>query len=357
MPESILTSYADAIQQALHDALQKRPEVILMGEGVPDPKEIFGTTRGLQDKYGKDRVLDMPIAENGMTGVCIGASLAGIRPVIVHQRIDFVLLAMDQLINNAAKWHYMFNGQQTVPIVVRLIVGRGWGQGPQHSQGLHKLLTQIPGLKVYMPVTASDAYHMMIAAVEDEGPVVFIEHRWLHSIKGQLDKKATTKVSVDKLDVLCQGTDVTVVAFSYMAIEALKAAEYMQEHSVQVEILSISDLTEIDFQGIQQSLRKTGHLIVADNACEQASIGHEIISALCCRDPGLFQTPPKLIAWPNHPVPTSPYLAEHYYPGCIQIVEAIFQQLNKPYDADCVNSALTDEMPTDVPNTSFTGSF
>ena len=357
MPEPMLISYADAIQQALHDALQKWPEVILMGEGVPDPKAIFGTTHGLQDKFGKDRVLDMPIAENGMTGVCIGAAIAGIRPVIVHQRIDFVLLAMDQLINNAAKWHYMFNGQQTVPMVIRLIVGRGWGQGPQHSQGLHKLFTQIPGLKVYMPVTSGDAYHMMIAAVEDDGPVVFIEHRWLYSIKGSLDKVTTKKGSLNKLNVLRQGTDVTLVAFSYMAIEALKAAEYLQAHGVQIEVLSISDLTEMDIHGIQQSLCKTGHLVVADNACEQASIGHEIISALCRKDPGLFKTAPKLIAWPNHPVPTSPHLAEHYYPGCVQIVEGIFQQLNKAYDSNYVKSFLTDEMPTDIPNTSFTGSF
>ena len=357
MPEPSVISYADAIRQALHDALQKWPEVILLGEGVPDPKEIFGTTHGLQDKFGQDRVMDMPIAENGMTGICIGAALAGVRPVIVHQRIDFVLLAMDQLINNAAKWHYMFNGQQTVPLVVRLIVGRGWGQGPQHSQGLHKLFTQIPGLKVYMPVTASDAYHMMMDAVKDDGPVLFIEHRWLHPIKGYLDKNVTVKTSLDQLEVLRQGNDVTLVAFSYMAIEALKAAEYIQAQGISVEILSISDLTAMDTQGIQKSLSKTGNLIVADNACEQASLGHEIISSLCRKDPGLFQTAPKLIAWPNHPVPTSPYLAEHYYPDCVQIVGAIFQQLNKPYDANQVKIALSNEVPTDIPNASFTGPF
>jgi pyruvate dehydrogenase E1 component beta subunit len=298
----------------------------------------------------------MPIAENGMTGVCIGAALAGVRPIIVHQRIDFILLAMDQLINNAAKWHYMFNGQQTVPIVVRLIVGRGWGQGPQHSQGLHKLFTQIPGLKVFMPVTASDAYHMMMAAIKDEGPVVFIEHRWLHSIRGCLDKTVEPK-AVDKLEVIRQGTDITLVAFSYMVVETLKAAEYLQEHKIQIEVLSISNLTTMDIQGVQRSLLKTGCLIVADNACEQASLGHEIISSLCRKDPGLFQTAPKLIAWPNHPVPTSPYLAEHYYPDCVQIVGAIFQQLNKPYDANQVKIALSNEVPTDIPNASFTGPF
>jgi pyruvate dehydrogenase E1 component beta subunit len=150
------------------------PRVIVIGEGVPDPKAMFGTTAGLRERFGGERVFDMPLSENGATGFCIGAALSGMRPVMVHQRIDFALLAMDQLVNNAAKWHYMFNGKASVPLVVRVIVGRGWGQGPQHSQSLQGLFAQIPGLRVVMPTTAHDAKGMLMAAIADKGGRIMV---------------------------------------------------------------------------------------------------------------------------------------------------------------------------------------
>ena len=176
-------TYAQAIQEGLHQSMEADARVILVGEGVPDPKAIFATTAGLRDRFGSARVFDMPLSENGMTGICIGAALSGLRPVMVHQRIDFALLAMDQLVNNAAKWHYMFDGLANVPLVIRVIIGRGWGQGPQHSQSLQALFAHIPGFKVVLPATAYDAKGMLISAIEDNNPVIFIEHRWLHNIK------------------------------------------------------------------------------------------------------------------------------------------------------------------------------
>ena len=355
MHDENLMSYADAIQQGLYDAMQTWPETVLIGEGVPDPKEIFGTTNALQETFGSERVLDMPIAENGMTGICIGIALAGMKPIMVHQRIDFVLLALDQIINNAAKWHYMFNGQQSVPLVVRLIVGRGWGQGPQHSQSLQKIFTLIPGLKVFMPVTASDAYHMMIKAVADSNPVLYIEHRWLHPVKGHLNKQA--KLKLEQAEILKKGNDVTVVVFSYMLVEVMKAAEYLEAQGIQLEIVSVRYLTEIDIDTVQGSLLKTGHLIIADNACEQASLGHEIISKLCCLNPQVFSEPPQLIAWPNHPVPTSPYLAESYYPGPLEVTKTVYQILKLPYEESTLKQYFLSETPSDVPDISFTGPF
>ena len=149
-------TFAAAIREGLDQSMEKNARVIVIGEGVPDPKAIFDTTAGLREKYGSRRVFDMPLAENGMTGICIGAALSGFRPVMVHQRIDFALLAMDQLVNTAAKWHYMFDGKATVPLVVRMIVGRGWGQGPQHSQSLQAMFAQVPGMAVEVGKTSAE---------------------------------------------------------------------------------------------------------------------------------------------------------------------------------------------------------
>ena len=152
-----------------------------MGLGVPDPKGIFGTTIGLQKKYGSKEFFDIPLSENAMTGVALGSAITGMRPIFTHQRLDFSLVAMEQMVNQAAKWHYMFGGKMKAPIVIRMILGRGWGQGPQHSQILHNWFAHIPGLKVVMPVSPSDAKGMLISAVEDDNPVIFLEHRWLYS--------------------------------------------------------------------------------------------------------------------------------------------------------------------------------
>lgn len=204
-------TFVEALREGLYQAMAADPRVIVIGEGVPDPKAIFNTTAGLQEKFGRHRVYDMPLAENGLTGVCIGAALSGIRPVMIHQRIDFALLAMDQLVNNAAKWHYMFDGKATVPIVIRMIVGRGWGQGPQHSQSLQAMFAHVPGLKVVMPTTAHDAKGMLVSAIEDDNPVLFIEHRWLHHVKDDVPENLY-RVPIGKARVLHEGTAVTVAA-------------------------------------------------------------------------------------------------------------------------------------------------
>jgi len=184
--------YFGAIREALDQSMQEDANIFIIGEGVPDPKGIFGTTSGLREKYGEKRVLDMPVSENALTGVCIGAALTGLRPVLMHQRVDFSLLSMDQIINNAAKWHYMFGGQLKVPLVIRMIIGRGWGQGAQHSQNLQALFSHIPGLKVVMPSTAYDAKGLLISSIKDNNPVIFLEHRWLHNISGFVPEESYT---------------------------------------------------------------------------------------------------------------------------------------------------------------------
>jgi len=353
-------SYAQAIREGLDQAMEKDSRVIVIGEGVPDPKGIFGTTAGLRDKYGNRRVFDMPLSENGMTGVCIGAALSGLRPVMVHQRIDFALLAMDQLINNAAKWHYMFDGKASVPLVVRMIVGRGWGQGPQHSQSLQAMFAQVPGIKVIMPTTAHDAKGMLISAIEDDNPVLFIEHRWLHHIKDNVPEEYY-RVPLGQAKMLHEGDAVTVAAFSYMAVESLIAAKaLMSAMGIGVEVLDMRSVRPLDVASVLNSVRKTGRLIVADTAFRTGSIAGELISQVVEQAFDVLKAHPVRIASPDHPAPTSHFMAEHYYPTPQMIADAVLDMTgtdkNSASYPELCSLMLRDE-PHDTPNRGFTGPF
>ena len=353
-------SFAEAIREGLDQAMENDPRVIVIGEGVPDPKAIFNTTSGLRNKYGNQRVFDMPLAENGMTGICVGAALCGLRPVMVHQRIDFALLAMDQLINNAAKWHYMFDGKASVPLVVRMIVGRGWGQGPQHSQSLQALFAQVPGIKVIMPTTAHDAKGMLISAIEDNNPVLFIEHRWLHQIKGNVPEEYY-RVPLGQAKVLYEGDAVTVAAFSYMAVESLIAAKaLMATMGIGIEVLDMRSVRPLDVASVLNSVRKTGRLIVADTGFRTGSIAGELISQVVEQAFDALKTHPVRIASPDHPAPTSHFMAEHYYPNPQMIADAVLGMVRA--DKNSANyrelcALMLRNGPHDTPNRGFTGPF
>ena len=255
--------FDQAINEAIDQCMAEDPAVYIMGLGVPDPKGIFGSTLGLQQKYGSARVMDMPTSENGMTGVAIGSALVGMRPIMAHQRIDFALLAVEQIVNQAAKWHYMFGGQMNVPLVIRMIIGRGWGQGPQHSQSLHAWFAHVPGLKVVMPTTPYDAKGLLIASVEDNNPVIFIEHRWLYNIVGHVPEEVY-RVPLGRARVARQGKDLTIAAISYMVLEALRAADMLAADGIHAEVIDIRSLKPLDDELILKSVRKTGHLIVVE---------------------------------------------------------------------------------------------
>jgi pyruvate dehydrogenase E1 component beta subunit len=194
-------NFSVAINEAIYQAMEIDDSVICYGLGVTDPKTVFGTTAGLEERFGSHRVFDMPTSENAMTGIGVGLAITGYRPIMVHQRLDFFLLAMDQLVNSAAKWHYMFGGQQSVPLTIRLITGRGWGQGPTHSQNLHSWFTHIPGLKVVMPAFASDVKKLLVASIQDPNPVVFIEDRWCHVQKIERTSIRSNSIKLSELEV------------------------------------------------------------------------------------------------------------------------------------------------------------
>lgn len=353
-------TFAQAVREGIDQAMEQDARVIVIGEGVPDPKAIFNTTAKLRDKYGARRVFDMPLSENGITGVCIGAALSGMRPVMVHQRIDFALLAMDQLVNNAAKWHYMFDGKASVPIVVRLIVGRGWGQGPQHSQSLQGMFAQVPGLKVAMPTTAHDAKGILISAIEDDNPVLFIEHRWLHQIKDNVPEEYY-RVPLGQAKVLHEGDVVTVAAFSYMAVESLIAAKaLMSTMGIAIDVLDMRTVRPLDVVRVLNSVRKTGRLIVADTAFRTGSIAGELISQVVEKAFDALKTHPVRIASPDHPVPSSHFMAEQYYPSAQTIADKVLDMVK----ADKTSSRYRDlcvlmvrNGPHDTPNLGFTGPF
>jgi len=353
-------SYVDAIREALDQAMDLDPAVILIGEGVPDPKAIFSSTAGLQEKYGRERVFDMPLSENAITGVCIGAAISGMRPVMIHQRIDFSLLSIDQIINNAAKWHYMFNGKSKVPIVIRMIVGRGWGQGPQHSQSLQALYASIPGLKVVMPTTAHDAKGMMMTAIRDDNPVIFIEHRWLHHVKDVVPEQPY-EIPLDKAKVIHAGENVTIAAFSYMNIESLIAARALLSiMGIGVELIDMRSIRPLDVDAVIESVQKTGRLIVADTAYKTGSIAGELIAQVVEFAFEFLRAPPLRVCSPDFPTPTAASMTAEYYPTPVMIVQAVLKIMGKGDDTEGYRQLIQSvkrEGLHDVPSREFSGPF
>jgi len=351
-------TYSQALLEGLRQSMERDSSVIVIGEGVPDPKSIFGTTAGLQEQFGTKRVFDMPLAENGMTGVCIGAALDGLRPVMVHQRIDFSLLALDQIINNAAKWHYMFDGAVAVPLVIRVLIGRGWGQGPQHSQSLQALFAHIPGLRVVMPTTARDAKGLLIAAIQDNNPVIFIEHRWLHHIRDHVPVDFYP-TPLDQARVVRKGNDVTVVATSYMLIEVLRAAQLLADYGIEVEVIDLRSIKPIDIETIINSVQQTKHFMVADTGWLTGGVTAEIVAQVTEQAFHVLQQPPVRIASPDHPVPTSHFMADDYYPEAETIAERIVHLLgkNQTVDLATIMTTLRRPEPRDVPYRDFHGPF
>ncbi|MBF0171556.1 MAG: alpha-ketoacid dehydrogenase subunit beta, partial [Nitrospinae bacterium] len=265
-------SYKEALREAHKLMMEKDERVFIMGEGVDDPGGVFGSTIGLCNEFGKDRVMDIPLAENGMTGVAIGAAISGMKPIFVHMRMDFLPICMDQIVNHAAKWYYMTGGKVNVNIVIRSIIGRGWGSAAQHSQALHSLFVHIPGLKVVMPATPYDVKGLLIAALKDGNPVMFVEHRWLYESVGYVPDEIYT-VPIGKGVIRKHGGDVTVVAISHMVYEAMKAANELQNLGINIEIIDPRSIKPLDEELIFESVKKTGRLVVADVGCKMAGVG------------------------------------------------------------------------------------
>lgn len=319
--------YKDAIREAQYQLLENDKNVFLLGEGIDDKGGVFGTTKGLYEKFGNDRVMDIPIAENGLTGVAIGAGIAGMKPIFIHMRMDFLPMAMDQIINHAAKWYYMSGGKVNCPLVIRSIIGRGWGSAAQHSQALHSLFLSIPGLKVVIPSTPYDAKGLLISAVNDGNPVMFIEHRWIYDYIGYVPEEMY-KVKFGKGIIRRQGNHVTLVAISMMVYESMKAAKILEAEGIDVEVIDPVTIKPMDEELIFDSIKKTGRLIIADVACKTGGVGAEIACRVSEEVFHHLKSPIKRINFPDLPTPCSPVLESAYYPDYNNICTSIRELIN-----------------------------
>ena len=347
-------TFVKAINQAIEIAMQIDPKVLCYGLGATDPKGIFGSTLGLEEKFGQERVFDMPTSENAMTGVGIGLSMAGFKPIMTHQRLDFFLLAMDQLVNGAAKMHYMFDGAVSVPITIRLILGRGWGQGPTHSQNLQAWFAHIPGLKVVMPSNAYDAKGLLLSSIFDPDPVIFLEHRWLHNSLGEVPLD-DYRISLGKANKITKGKDVTLVSMSYMTVEALMAQKYLEKYNISLDLIDLRTVKPIDFEAIVESLETTRKILILDTGVSTCSIASEIISYIAINHSSLLDKPPEKITMPDIPEPTSYGLTKNFYPRAADIAQKIISIIGiegiNPYQE------IKKPSPHDVPGEWFKGPF
>lgn len=347
-------NFGEAINDAMKVAMEIDPKVLCYGLGVDDPKRIFGTTNDLKETFGPNRVFDMPTAENAMMGVGIGAAIGGYRPVFVNQRFDFILLAMDQIVNAAAKWHYMFGAQANVPVVLRVVVGRGWGQGPTHSQSLHAWFSHIPGLKVVMPTTPADAKGLLLSSIFDNNPVMFIEHRWLHNMQGDVPE-GDYRVPLGKASLMREGKDLTIVSNTLMSIEAQHAVDHLSDRGVTADIVDLRTVRPIDWDAIYTSVEKTGRLLVLDIGNEFGSIASDIIARVVTERPNLLKAAPQRITMPDHAVPTSFALTKDFYPDATNIVRSIGKILDQEFEWESLANRF--EWPHDVPGNWFSGPF
>ena len=293
-----------AINEALHQTMANDKSVFLIGQGVKSPWYVGNTCQGLLEKFGPERVIDTPVSENAVTGSAVGAAIAGMRPVVVHPRMDFMMYAMDPIINEAANWHYMCGGRSSVPVVIWGIINRGGEQAAQHSQAFQALFAHIPGLKVVMPSTPYDAKGLMIAAIRDDNPIIYIDDRWLYS-QEEVVPEEIYEVEIGKAIIRKKGADLTLVSSSYMVIESFKAAQELAEEGIDVELIDLRTVKPLDESLILKSIRKTGRIVIADGSWKNCGVSAEISALVSEKGFKYLKAPIQRITLPDSPAPAS----------------------------------------------------
>lgn len=320
-------TYAEAISAASVDAAEKNKNIIFLGIGVQYPSGIFGTTNHLYEKFGSERVMDIPAMENGLTGIAVGLCRSGYKPVIIHARSDFMLLAFDSIINLMAKWNYMFAGNAgKADVVVRSIIGRGWGQGATHSQAFHSLLGHIPGLRVLLPGTVQDAYSMTYKSLLDQTPTIIFEHRSLYAIKDFVDRE-NAQDDFNKPKLLKKGRDITLAGYSYATHQLLKVSEILQLNGISAEVFDLRALNLTSLEELEASIKKTKHVIFSDVTWIPYGATSEIIAQFSEKNSISQNIKMARIGNNFSPAPTSEFLENIFYPSEIKIVESCFNLL------------------------------
>jgi pyruvate dehydrogenase E1 component beta subunit len=315
-------SYADALNQGLCQAMELSDSVIVLGQLVDYGPGVFGSTAGLVERFGPERVRDFPVSEGAMTATAIGAAAAGLRPVLVHHRLDFMLYSMDAIVNWMALWRFKSNRQSTLPIVIRAIVGQGWGQGPQHSKSLHAWFAHVPGITVAMPATAFDAKGMLLEGVFGENPVIIMEHRSLFSLKDRVPQ-VPYRVRFGRAAVRRLGRDLSIVALGVMVPFALRVASKLADVGVDAEVIDLRTVSPLDANTVCTSVSKTGRLCVIDPAWQSFGVSAEIIACVAERSGRAMRADPVRICHPDSHTPMSSALEAVYYPEEAAVVERL----------------------------------
>lgn len=317
-----IKSYAKAINEAHDQLLASDDRVFVIGQGVESPWCVGTTTLGLIAKFGSERVIDTPISEAAVTGAAIGAAMADMRPIVFHPRMDFMYLALDQIINHCAHWYYMFGGKVNVPVTIRGIVNRGNEQAAQHSQSPFAMYVHVPGLKVVCPASPYDAKGLLVAAVRDDNPVLYIDDRWLYTLEEEVPDEIYD-VPLGKGRVCKEGSDVTIVAVSYLVREALEAADLLIKEGISVEVIDPRTLKPLDIELIVNSVKKTGRLVVADPDWPCCSFSEHVASVVSTKAFNILKCPVQCVTLPDTPVPASTPLERAYFPSHVDIVNAV----------------------------------
>ncbi|MDP7239356.1 MAG: transketolase C-terminal domain-containing protein [Candidatus Latescibacteria bacterium] len=322
-----LLSYAQAIREAHAQLLENDPRVFVFGQGLYSPWYAGSSLLDIDIDYGRERVIDSPVSENATTGAAIGAAIVGMRPIVFHPRMDFMLLAVDPIVNQAANWSYLFAGKINVPIVIRAVINRGGEQGAQHSQALQAMFMHIPGLKVVMPSTPYDAKGLLIAAVNDGNPVIYIDDRWLYEETGHVPEEMY-QVPIGSAQVMRKGEDISIVATSHIVSHAMTAAGKLETQGIHAEVINLRSIKPWDQETVLASVRKTGRIVIADAAWATGGIAAEIgmvISSILFSE---LKSPVQRVTLPDAPAPIATAHEKMYYPDANSIVKSVKNILN-----------------------------
>ena len=335
-----IRKYVEALSEGIVQAMEKDPNIFMTGIAVDYPSGIFGSTVEAAQRFGPERVFGSPAMENALTGIAIGAAVMGKRPIIVHPRNDFMILSFDQIINVAAKWRYMFGGNAgNAPIVIRAVIGKGWGQGATHSQSLQAPLAHFPGLTVVMPAFPRDAKGLLLFALQHDGPVIILEHRSLYGTEGDVPE-VMEPTPFGKAAVIRSGKDVTIVATSFMSYEAIHAADELAKQGIDAEVIDLRFIRPLDEETILKSVKKTGHLVVADTSWEMCGVVSEVAALVAEKAFGYLKAPVRRIALANCPAPVSQPLESAFYPRASTIAQAVLSLLgNEPATVGVIDRA------------------
>ena len=333
-------SYAQAIREAHAQLLAADRRVFLIGQGLWSPWYAGASLEDLDREFGRDRILDSPVSENAVTGLAVGAALAGMRPIVFHPRMDFMLLAVDPIVNQAANWSYLFAGRMSVPLVIRAVINRGGEQGAQHSQALHAMFMHVPGLKVVMPATPFDAKGLLTAAVDDPNPVLYIDDRWLYGETGGVPEDAY-RVPIGEAAVRRLGSDVTLIGVSWMAAESSKAADLLAADGIRAEVIDLRTLKPWDQTRVLESVRKTGRAVIADPGWRTAGAAADLAATIASEVFAQLQAPVERVTLPDAPAPSSRSEESAYYPGAAHIAAAARRAVEgrKPQPAQAARAA------------------